>query len=68
MLDVNMIIANNIQVDLEKENKKQVDLADALITTLFATTESSYASSFKDFLSCSNMPAFLDLFACNLKP
>ena len=26
MLDVNMIIANNIQVDLEKENKKQVDL------------------------------------------
>ena len=25
MLDVNMIIANNIQVDLEKENKKQVD-------------------------------------------
>ena len=30
MLDVNMIIANNIQVDLEKENKKQVDLAEGI--------------------------------------
>ena len=27
MLDVNMIIANNIQAELKKENKKQVDLA-----------------------------------------
>ena len=25
MLDVNMIIANNIQAELKKENKKQVD-------------------------------------------
>ena len=27
MQDVNMIIANNIQAELEKENKKQADLA-----------------------------------------
>lgn len=27
MLDVNTIIANNIQAELKKENKKQVDLA-----------------------------------------
>lgn len=26
MLDLNMIIANNIQAELKKENKKQVDL------------------------------------------
>lgn len=26
MLDANMIIANNIQAELKKENKKQVDL------------------------------------------
>ena len=30
MLDVNMIIANNIQADLKKENKKQVDLAEGI--------------------------------------
>lgn len=30
MLDVNMIIANNIQVELKKENKKQVDLAEGI--------------------------------------
>ena len=28
MLDVNIIIANNIQAELEKENKKQTDLAE----------------------------------------
>ena len=30
MLDVNMIIANNIQAELKKENKKQVDLAEGI--------------------------------------
>ena len=30
MLDVNMIIANNIQAELKKENKKQVDLAEEI--------------------------------------
>ena len=30
MLDVNMIIANNSRVDLEKENKKQVDLTEGI--------------------------------------
>ena len=30
MLDVNMIIANNIQAELKKENKKQVDLAERI--------------------------------------
>ena len=30
MLDVNMIIANNIQDELKKENKKQVDLAEGI--------------------------------------
>ena len=30
MLDVNMIIANNIQAELRKENKKQVDLAEGI--------------------------------------
>ena len=28
MLDVNMMIANNIQNQLKKENKKQIDLAE----------------------------------------
>ena len=28
MLDANMIIGNNIQAELKKENKKQVDLAE----------------------------------------
>ena len=30
MLDLNMIIANNIQAELKKENKKQVDLAEEI--------------------------------------
>ena len=30
MLDVNMIIANNIQIELKKENKKQIDLAEGI--------------------------------------
>ena len=30
MLDLNMIIANNIQAELKKENKKQVDLAEGI--------------------------------------
>lgn len=30
MLDVNMIIANNIQSELKKENKKQSDLAEQM--------------------------------------
>ncbi len=30
MLDVNMIIASNIQVELKKENKKQIDLAEGI--------------------------------------
>ena len=30
MLDVNMIIANNIQAELKKENKKHVDLAEEI--------------------------------------
>lgn len=30
MLDVNMIIANNIQAELKKENKKQIDLAEGI--------------------------------------
>ena len=30
MLDVTMIIANNIQAELKKENKKQVDLAEGI--------------------------------------
>ena len=30
MLDVNMIIANNIQAELKKENKKQVELAEGI--------------------------------------
>lgn len=30
MLDLNMIIANNIQAELNKENKKQVDLAEEI--------------------------------------
>ena len=30
LLDVNMIIANNIQAELKKENKKQVDLAEGI--------------------------------------
>ena len=30
MMDVNMIIANNIQAELKKENKKQVDLAEGI--------------------------------------
>lgn len=30
MLDVNMIIANNIQAELKKENKKQDDLAEGI--------------------------------------
>ena len=30
MLDVNMIIANSIQAELKKENKKQVDLAEGI--------------------------------------
>ena len=30
MLDVNMISANNIQAELKKENKKQVDLAEEI--------------------------------------
>ena len=29
-VDVNMIIANNIQAELKKENKKQVDLAEGI--------------------------------------
>ena len=30
MLDVNMMIANNIQNQLKKENKKQIDLAEGI--------------------------------------
>lgn len=30
MQDVNMIIANNIQAEMKKENKKQVDLAEGI--------------------------------------
>ena len=30
MLDVNMIIANNIQAELKNDNKKQVDLAEEI--------------------------------------
>lgn len=30
MLDVNMIIANNLQAELKKENKKQTDLAEGI--------------------------------------
>lgn len=30
MLDVNMIIANNIQAELTKENKTQIDLAEGI--------------------------------------
>ena len=30
MLDVNMAIANNIQAELKKENKKQTDLAEGI--------------------------------------
>ena len=30
MLDVNMMIANNIQDQLKKENKKQIDLAEGI--------------------------------------
>ena len=30
MLDVNMIIVNNIQAELKKKNKKQVDLAEEI--------------------------------------
>ena len=30
MLDVNMVIANNIQAELKKENKKQTDLAEGI--------------------------------------
>lgn len=30
MPDVNMIIANNIQIELKKENKKQIDLAEGI--------------------------------------
>ena len=30
MLDVNMMIVNNIQNQLKKENKKEVDLADGI--------------------------------------
>lgn len=30
MLDVNMIIANNIQAELKKQNKRQIDLAEGI--------------------------------------
>ena len=30
MLDVNMIVASNIQAEMKKENKKQVDLAEGI--------------------------------------
>lgn len=30
MLDVNMLIANNVQAELKKENKKQIDLAESI--------------------------------------
>lgn len=30
MIDVNVMIANNIQAELKKENKKQIDLAEAI--------------------------------------
>lgn len=33
MVDMNMIIANNIMDSLKKQNKKQIDMADAIGTT-----------------------------------
>ena len=70
MLDVNMIIANNIQAELKKENKKQVDLAKEIgvskqtMSKIMNGTKAINAieQSFFQFGGCYNLPLFMPTF------